>query len=150
MEKLLKNPACLSMSGNKRLFFSSVKNIKSIDLVNDTTVLITFLPGADWVEVETSEVNFSSKKPSNNFGNEITSQFNAAANKYDRYFNRMTEDRFICKVVDNNLVNWIFGSLEFPLHFEFEHASGPTAVDSHIYELHFFNKSLDTPMISES
>lgn len=150
MEKLLKNPACLSMTGNKRLFFSSVKNIKSIDLVNDTTVLISFLSGADWVEVETSEIEFNSKKTGNNFSQEINSSFHAAANKYDRYFNRMTEDRFICKVVDNNLVNWIFGSLEFPLHFEIEHASGPTPLDNHVYELHFFNKSLDTPMISGS
>lgn len=148
MDKLIKNPACLSMPGNKKLFFTSVKNIKSIDLVNDTTVLITFLPTVDWVEIEASEVDFNSAKPDNHFINDIAASFHAAANKYDRYFNRMTEDRFICKIIDNSNLAWIFGSIEFPLRFDFKHASGPTAQDNHVYELHFFNKSLDTPMIS--
>jgi len=150
MEKLLKNAACSSMPGNKKLFFTSFQNIKSIDLVNDTTVLVSFIPGMDWVEVEASEVLFDSTKPENHFINDIAAKFHAAANKYDRYLNRMTEDRFICKIIDNNNLSWIFGSLDFPLRFDFKHLSGPSAQDDHIYELHFSNKSLDTAMISDS
>jgi len=150
MEKLTKNPACSSMPGNKRLFFASISIIKSTDLVNDSTTSIQFVSMSDWVEVEASEVLFDSTKPENHFINDIAAKFHAAANKYDRYFNRMTEDRFICKIIDNNNLSWIFGSLDFPLRFDFKHLSGPSAQDDHIYELHFSNKSLDTAMISDS
>lgn len=150
MEKLTKNPACASMAGNKKLFFASISIIESVDLVSDNTASIQFVSVSDWIEIETSDVEFSSIKSENHYVTEILSNFHAAANKYDRYFNRMTEDRFICKIIDNNNIPWILGSYNFPLKFDFKHLSGPSAQDDHIYELHFFNKSLDSMMISNS
>lgn len=141
MENIKKNSQTGNMAGNKFIYLASTDEIERIDLMNFNTKKVIMKEGYGFGQIEADLIDFSSPCQDGKYSHEVVCQLTAMLGKYDSMFDEMTRQRFIVKVVDNNNTVWLFGSLDYPLIFEYRHLGKAKASHEHLYELTFRRES---------
>ncbi|MDL2308880.1 hypothetical protein LJC68_07210 [Bacteroidales bacterium OttesenSCG-928-B11] len=143
MEKITRNAFPGGMAGNKRLFAAPDFEIQSIDYVDVKTKIATMRNGFEFGEIEADSFEMNSDFDNGVYRNEVKCLLTATRNAHDSLFDKMTRQRFVVKIKDNNNNVWLAGSLSEPLIFTWRHVGKAKAGDRHLYELVFRRDSTE-------
>ncbi|MDL2297244.1 type VI secretion system tube protein Hcp [Bacteroidales bacterium OttesenSCG-928-B11] len=143
MRKITKNNSCGNMAGYKRLFAAPVSEIESIDFIDVKTKIVSLKRDFAFGEIQADSIEVDSPFKDGCYEHGISCRFTAMKNSHDSLFDKMTRQRFIVKVVDNNNMVWLAGTLSEPLLFSWGHIGKAFANGEHLYELTFRRASTE-------
>jgi hypothetical protein len=149
MNNIEKTKNCQNMAGCKALFFIPLEEISSITSLNENTKRLVPLVGSNWAFFDLYEIGFTSKPDNDYFSYSISGTFRDKENK-NRLFSKMKNKRFVLKLIDNNNVPWLIGTLEEPMHFTFEYTSGKNPKQDKSYSIEFFGDTTISPYLIEN
>jgi len=148
MQNITKN-AQSNMTGNQHIFIASTDEIKNITLINFNTKSIDLKQGHTFGKIEAGEIQFSCKEEDGRYIIEIFCRLASTLGKYDTLFTRMKHKRWIVKIIDNNNITWLAGTLQEPLRFRWEHIGEDKPSKQHCYELFFERQSTEPLYVTD-
>ena len=131
------------MAGNKRIFIAPIFEIESIDFIDVKTKIVSMKDDFAFGEIQADSFEINSPFEDGVYAHEIQCILTATKNAHDALFNKMRRQRFIAKVVDNNNMIWLMGTLLEPLIFSWAHVGKAPAGEYHRYELTFRRNSTE-------
>jgi hypothetical protein len=147
MQSITKNVDRKNMTGNRHISIASTDEIKEIRLASFNAKSVVFKPNQSFGKIEATDILLNCREEEGNYLHEISCRMVSTQGKHDALFNRMKNKRWIVRVIDNNNLSWLSGSLAEPLRFRWEHIGEEKAVGQHAYEL-FFERKCSEPLYS--
>lgn len=132
METIIGSSSCQNIGGYKAVYIADIETIKSINRVDDSKSAIVFNTGQDFIKIEMFDISLNSE-PNGDAWNHTINGFIRTADSLYSTLNRLSKKRYIAKVVDNNNIAHLFGSIEEPLRFSFVNAGPPDSFDDKNY-----------------
>ena len=145
MQNITKNDTRGNMTGNRKISIVSIDEVKSINLIRHNTKSVTLKLGCAFGEIEAGNIEFSCKEDEGKYNIEIFCRLVSTQGRHDALFNRMKNKRWMVKIIDNNNIVWLAGSLSEPLRFRWEHIGEGKPFGQHGYEL-FFERQTTEPL----
>jgi hypothetical protein len=148
MQNITKNISTHSrknMTGNRQISIAPTDEIKSMTMVSHNIRWANLKTGCSFGKIEADEIEFGCRHEDGCYIHEISCRLVSAQGAWDSLFNRMKNKRWLVKIMDNNNIIWLSGSLTEPLRFDWEHLSEPKADGQHSYLLSF-NRESSEPM----
>jgi hypothetical protein len=143
MQNITKNVTRDNMTGNRQITIASTDEIKNIALTRHNTKSVTFKQGYAFGRIEANDIQFSCKEEDGHYAIEIFCRLVSTLGQHDNLFNRMKRKRWIVRVMDNNNITWLAGTLQEPLRFRWEHIGEDKPSGQHCYELFFERQSTE-------
>lgn len=143
MQKIEKNAACGNMTGNKKIFIAPTDEIESIELIDIRTRKVVMKRDGQFGGIEANNIQFNSAGEAGHYIHEVSCTLTSTKGKYDTFFERMKNKRWVVKIEDNNSIVWLAGSLSEPFRFKWEHIGESKACGQHGYRLTFFRNSTE-------
>lgn len=125
---------CFNMGGYKALYIADIETIKSITPVNDIKSNIVFNTGFDFVKLNMYNITVNSEQHGSAWLHTISGLIRTSESLYT-VLNKLSKKRFICKIVDNNNISILIGSLEEPLRFTFSNVGPSNPADDKNYTI---------------
>jgi len=149
MQNITKNAPEWNMTGNRQISIVPIDEVKAIALTRHNTKSITLKLGCVFGNIEAGNIEFSCKEDEGKYLIEIFCRLVSTQGKYDSLFNRMKQKRWIVKIIDNNNITWLAGTLTEPLRFRWEHIGEDKPSGQHCYELFFERQSTEPLYVTD-
>jgi len=143
MHNITKNVTGGNMTGNRLISLVSTDEIDNITLIGINKKRVTLKLGCAFGKIEADSIEFSCREEDGNYNIEIFCRLVSTLGQHDSLFNRMKQKRWIVKIIDNNNITWLAGTLQEPLHFRPEHIGEDKPAGQHCYELFFWRQSTE-------
>jgi hypothetical protein len=153
MQNITKNISTNSrrnMTGNRQISIASTDDIKSMTVISHNIRWANTKTGCYFGKIEADEIEFSCRAEDGHYIHEITCRLVCTQGAWDSLFNRMINKRWLVKVIDNNNIIWLSGSLTEPLRFSWEHLSEPKPDGEHSYLLSFNRESTEPMYVTDT
>lgn len=145
MQNITKAAPRGNMTGNRSIAIASTDEIREIKLSSSYSKVVYFNRDHSFGKIESNEIQFNCREEDGHYIHEISCRLVSTQGRHDILFNRMKAKKWIVRVIDNNNISWLAGSLAEPLHFRWEHIAEDKASGQHCYEL-FFNRASTEPL----
>jgi len=132
METIIGSVSCQNIGGYKAVYIADIETVKSINMVDDSKSAIVLNSGQDFTKIEMFDISLNSE-PNGDAWNHTIAGLIRTADSLNAILNRLSKKRYIAKVIDNNNIAHLFGSIEEPLRFSFIHAGPPDPFDDKNY-----------------
>jgi len=147
MQNITKNITKSNMTGNRHISIAATDEIKEVRLSAYNTKSVVFNLYQSFGKIEADEIQFSCREEEGCFVHEISCRMVSVQGRHDALFNRMKHKRWIVRIIDNNNMSWLAGSLSEPLRFRWEHTGEDKASGQHSYIL-FFERNSSEPLFA--
>jgi len=150
MQNITKNVSDFNMTGNRQISIIATDEVKSITLTSHNTKTLSLQQGHSFGIIESDQICFSCRLEEGRYIHDISCRMVSTLGKWDSLFNRMSNKRWLVKVVDNNNITWLSGSLFEPLVFRWEHIGEDKPSGEHSYRLSFGRESTEPLFITDT
>lgn len=118
MEDIIGGNTCFNIGGYKSLYIADIQNVLSINILSNNRRSIILKEGFGYIQLIGYNITVNTEADKDAFTHNITCNIRTS-DAIDEILHKLTKKRFIVKVIDNNNVFHIIGSLDEPLRFNF-------------------------------
>jgi len=136
MQDIQANNRCKNMTGYCALSITPLNEVSAMNFTYDGKKEIVFSQDGSLGKIDVFDIKVQSNQDSDFYKNKITANFRSA-DDMNSLFDRLSKNRFVVKVTDNNGYSFIYGSKEEPLRFSFDFIGNATPKQAKEYQLTF-------------
>ena len=136
MEDIKSDSKCRNMTGYKALYIIPLNEVEALNFKDSKSKGIVISKDGHFAKLDVHDIKVQSSYENDFYKNKIAANFRSA-NDMAILFDKMSKNRFIIKVADNNGYTFIYGSKEEPLGFSHSFVCNANPKQAKEYQLTF-------------